>query len=110
MPTFRPDKRASPLLSQTATGRWPGGKPWESQPERRQAIHEPTRRYEPEPAPTGTHIQVGGSVRYAPLAVTEVTTAQAVPNLGTREPSPKNGDTRRRRTAASPALFRAQIT
>jgi hypothetical protein len=27
-----PDDGTSPLLSQTATGRWPGGKPWESQP------------------------------------------------------------------------------
>jgi hypothetical protein len=59
MPTFRPDKRASPLLSQTATGRWPRGNPWENQPEsgRRftsQPDHRPARRYEPGPAATGS--------------------------------------------------------
>jgi hypothetical protein len=60
MPTFRPPSSGiSPLLSQTATGRWPGGKPWESQPEggRRftsQPDQRPTRRYESQPATTGT--------------------------------------------------------
>ena len=59
LPTSRPANEASPLLSQTATGRRPRGKPWESQPEsgRRftsQPDRRPTERYEPRPAPIGT--------------------------------------------------------
>ena len=54
-----PTSGTSPLLSQTATGRWSGGKPWESQPEggRRftsQPDQRPTRRHEPQHAATGT--------------------------------------------------------
>ena len=41
-PTSRPTKRITPLLSQTAASRQPGGTPWQSQP-KRQAVHEPTR-------------------------------------------------------------------
>ena len=59
MPTSRPANETSPLLSQTATGRRPEGKPRESQPEggRRftsQPDRRPTERYEPQLAPTGT--------------------------------------------------------
>ncbi len=54
-----PMNETSPLLSQTAAGRRPEGKPWESQPEggRRftsQPDRRPTGRYEPQPVPTGT--------------------------------------------------------
>lgn len=53
-----PTSGISPLLSQTATGRRPGGKPWESQPEggRRftsQPGQRPTGSYEHQPATTG---------------------------------------------------------
>ena len=63
----------SPLLSQTAAGRRPRGKPWESQPEggRRFTSHpdrRPTERYEPRPSATGAHIQVGDSFRAAQKA------------------------------------------
>ena len=60
MPTSRPDEReTSPLLSQTAAGRRPEGKPWESQPEggRRftsQPDQRPTGRYGSQSAPNGT--------------------------------------------------------
>ena len=69
MPTSRPSNAgASPLLSQTATGRRAGGTPWESQPEggRRFTSHparRPPGRYEANPSATGPLIQVGGSPR-----------------------------------------------
>jgi len=59
MPTSSARARAiTPLLSQTAASRWPGGTPWESQPEggRRFTSHpdqRPTGRYEPEPSAAG---------------------------------------------------------
>ncbi len=45
---FENHNGVTPLLSQTATDRWPGGTPWESQPSRR-----PTGHYEPKPTTPG---------------------------------------------------------
>lgn len=68
MPTSRPASETSPLLSQTAAGHRPGGKPWESQPEGgRRFTSQPDQRppdatslSPPQPA---SPIQVGGSFR-----------------------------------------------
>ena len=99
---FENHNGVTPLLSQTAADRRPGGTPWESQPEGgRRTTSQPSRRptghYEPKPATTGPHIQVGDSVRVASATV----------RLRTRA-TKSAGRHRRRTTMASGLLEEAQ--